>query len=200
MRRILNLMMAAILLLGAMESAVRAADDEMVTNPPYKHWSAFKVGTTVTQKEHVRFAKSSDEADYYPGGVREKDATYTLLEVTPEKAVVQLTIVEYGHGSTTELAPSKITYPAKVKKEHVSTSKEEIETFKEGDEDVNVLGKTIRCHWVEIIDQDGDETYYHKVWDSDEVPGGIIKEIRSQKKGNAVISESDHAVVSYQKA
>lgn len=199
MGRILNLMIAVTFLLGAMESIVRAMDEEMVTNPPYKHWSAFKVGTTVTQKERVRFSKDSDEADYYPGGVHEKDATYTLLEVTPEKAVVLLTIVDYGHGSTTELAPSKMTYPAKVKKEHVSTSKEEIETFKEGDEDVSVLGKTIRCHWVEIIDQDGAETYLHKVWDSDEVPGGIVKEIRSQKKGNAVISESEHTVVSYQK-
>ena len=169
----------------------------MVPNPPYKHWSAFKVGTTVTQKEQVKFAKNSEEADNYPGGTHEKDYTYKLIEITPEKVVVQLTITDYGYGESTELAPSKITYPAKLKKEHVTTSKDEIETFKEGQEDVKVLGKTVRCHWVEIVNKDGDETMDRKHWTSDEIPGGTVKEVKKQSRGNAVFTESVQTVVSY---
>jgi len=177
-----------------------AADEEMVANPPYQHWSAFKVGSTVTQKEKVKFAKNSDEAEYYPGGVHEKDLTYKLLEVTPEKVVVELTVTDYGVGQTTEMAPSKVTFPAKVRKGHSGTLKEAIETFKEGHEEVKVLGKTFRCEYVEITDKSDDETFYHKTWSSDEVPGGIVKGIRTLKKGNTTVSESEEMVVNFHKS
>jgi hypothetical protein len=190
--------MAVTFVIGALQSVARSAD-EMVANPPYKHWSAFKVGTTVTQNEKVKFSKGSDEGEYYPGGVHEKDLTFKLLEVTPEKAVVQLTVTDYGVGHTTELAPAKITYPAKVKKSHANTSKEGIESFKEGEEDVKVQGKTVHAHWTEITDKEGDETFYHKSWTSDEIPGGIVKSIKWQKEGKNTVTESEESVSSYHK-
>ena len=197
MRRVLHLTAAVALVFVSLQASVRAAD-EMVTNPPFKHWSAFKVGATVTQKEKVRFAKDLDEADYYPNAVHEKDVTYTLLEVTPQKVVVQSTVTDYGVGSMIELASTKIIYPAEVVKEHVATSKSDIESFKEGDEDVKLLGKTIKCHWVDLMDKEGDESIQHKMWSSDEVPGGIVKDVKITKKGDKIVSESEIEVVSYE--
>ena len=200
MRRVSSLIVALTFMCGASLSTARAAQDEMVPNPPYKHWSAFKVGTTVTQREHQKFGKDTDEADYYAGGTRGKDSTYTLLEVTPEKVVVQLVITEYSAGSATELAPLKITFPSTARKSRVATSKHDIEEFKEGDEEITVLGKPVKCHWIELTDKDGDETFYHKMWESDEIPGGIVKEIKTTKKGDAVTSESEYSVHSFSKS
>jgi hypothetical protein len=199
MRRVLSLALAVTFVIGAMDKAGRAAQDEMVPNPPYKHWSAFKVGTTVTQKERIKFAKGSEEHEFYVGGVQEKDITYTLLEVTPEKAIVQVIFTEYGAGSITELAPSKITFPATVKKSHAKTSKKDIEEFKEGDEEITLLGKPVRVHWIEITDKDGDEVFYNKKWESDDIPGGTVKETKSETKGGHLVAQTEYEIVSFNK-
>ena len=161
----------------------------MVNNPPYTHWSAFKPGTTVTQRERVLFAKGSDEADYY-AGARVNDLTYKLLEVTPKHVVVQMTIFEHGPGSVTEHAPVKITFHATAHKAHVLRGREEIEKFTEGEEEVKVIDKTVKAHFVEIMDIDGDETVERKIWESNEIPGGIVKEVKKTKKGNKVVAET----------
>ncbi|MGC1720369.1 MAG: hypothetical protein WA746_15400, partial [Isosphaeraceae bacterium] len=174
-----------------LQIAAWAADDkQMVSNPPYTHWSAFKPGTTVTQRERVLFAKGSDEADYYAAGARVHDSTYKLLEVTPKYVVVQMTIFEHGPGSVTEHAPVKITFHATAEKAHVFGGREEIEKFKEGEEEVKVIDKTVKAHFVDIVDIDGDETVERKIWESDEIPGGIVKEVKKTKKGNKVVAET----------
>jgi hypothetical protein len=199
MRRVLSLALAVTFVIGTVDKAARAAEDEMVPNPPYKHWSAFKVGTTVTQKERIKFAEGSEEHDFYAGGVHEKDIVYTLIEVTPAKAVVQVVFTEYGAGSITELAPSKITFPAMIKKAHSKSSKQDIEVFKEGDEEVTLLGKPVRAHWIEITDKEGDEVFYNKKWESDEIPGGTVKEIKSETKGGHLVAQTDYEIVSFHK-
>ena len=66
MRRVSHWFVALAAVVGLLQIAAWAAEQEqMVKNPPYVHWSAFKPGTTVTQRERVLFAKGSDEADYY---------------------------------------------------------------------------------------------------------------------------------------
>src|SRR5215471_8809837 len=86
---------------------------DMVANPPYKNWSAFKVGTTVKLLQTV-VDKSGDapgviDATARPEGPAETYITYKLLQLTPEKAVVSMTQTEVGVGSQTEHAPVKIT-------------------------------------------------------------------------------------------
>jgi hypothetical protein len=166
MRRVLSLALAVTFVIGTVDKAARAAEDEMVPNPPYKHWSAFKVGTTVTQKERIKFAEGSEEHDFYAGGVHEKDIVYTLIEVTPAKAVVQVVFTEYGAGSITE---------------------------------VTLLGKPVRAHWIEITDKEGDEVFYNKKWESDEIPGGTVKEIKSETKGGHLVAQTDYEIVSFHK-
>jgi len=190
MRRVSHWFVALAAVVGLLQIAAWAAEQEqMVRNPPYVHWSAFKPGTTVTQRERVSFAAGSDAADYY-AGARVHDLTYKLLAVTPEHVVVQMTLFEHGPGSVTEHAPVKITFPATAHKERVLHGREEIEKFTEGDEEVKVTDKTVKAHFVEIMDIDGDETVERKIWQSDEIPGGTVKEVKKTKKGNKVVAET----------
>jgi hypothetical protein len=188
MRRALTLSVAAMALLFLPVAA--RAQDEMVDNPPFKHWSAFKVGTGVIQDEKIHFVKGSDEADRQDGGVHHKTYKYTLLESTPRHVVLQLVITEFGHGQHTELAPIKVTYPAKTGKEFVKSSKEGIEKFKEGTDEVTVLGKKIQCKTVDLTDEDEGDTIHHKIWTSDEVPGGIVRDEKVTLKNNKPVSKS----------
>src|SRR6185437_12658835 len=176
-----------------------AADDEMVKNPPYAHWSAFKPGTTVTQRERILFTKGTDEADYHghTGGARVVDLIYKLLEVTPNHVVVQMTLVEHGHGSTTEHAPTKITFHAMAPKSRPAESRTDVEKFTEGDEEVKVLHKTVKAHFVDYVDTDGDEVFERKLWESDEIPGGVVKEIKKTKKGDKVVAETITHVLNF---
>ena len=190
MRRVSHWFVALAAVVGLLQIAARAADDEqMVKNPPYTHWSAFKPGTTVTQRERVRFAAGSDEADYY-AGARVNDLTYKLLEVTPKHVVVQMTLFEHGAGSVTEHASVKITFPARADKAQVLGGREEIEKFTEGEEEVKVIDKTVKAHFVDIVDTKGDETVERKTWESNEIPGGIVKEVKKTKQGNKLVAET----------
>ncbi|MGA7497788.1 MAG: hypothetical protein WBX00_13775 [Isosphaeraceae bacterium] len=190
MLRVSHWFVALAAVAGLLQIAAWAADDkQMVNNPPYTHWSAFKPGTTVTQRERVLFAKGSDEADYY-AGARVNDSTYKLLEVMPKHVVVQMTIFEHGPGSVTEHAPVKITFPATAEKAQVLGGREEIEKFTEGEEEVKVIDKTVKAHFVDIVDIDGDETVERKIWESNEIPGGIVKEVKKTKKGKKVVAET----------
>jgi hypothetical protein len=153
MRRLAPVFVALTSAVGLLQLAARAADDEMAKNPPYTHWSAFKPGTTVTQRERVLFTKGTEEADYHghTGGARIVDSIYKLLEVTPNHVVVQLTLVEHGHGSTTEHAPTKITFHAMAPKSRPAESRTDVEKFTEGDEEVKVLHKTVKAHFVDYV-------------------------------------------------
>ena len=54
---LLAVLLAAPGLSGAAEP--KPQPSEMVNNPPYAHWSAFKPGTSVTQKEVVTLANGT---------------------------------------------------------------------------------------------------------------------------------------------
>ena len=108
-----------------------------------------------------------------------------------------MTIFEHGPGSVTEHAPVKITFDATADKAHVFGGREEIEKFTESEEEVKVIDKTVKAHLVDIVDIDGDETVERKIWESNEIPGGIVKEVKKTKKGNKVVAETIIHVIKF---
>src|SRR5262249_10307518 len=123
-------------------------------------------------------------------GVDERDVTYKLVSVSPDKVVVETVVVDHELLSQIEAAPTKITYPAKVKRAHVEGAREQLKV-KEGKEDVEALGKTYKCEWYETPRTPGDgEVVTRKRWIAAEVPGGIVKEVTVTKKGDQVIAET----------
>jgi hypothetical protein len=188
LRRFLPTLAAMTCLALAMARAGDAED--MVTNPRYKGWAAFKPGATVTHKEKTRFPAGSPLGEYYPEGFDERDITYKLVSVSPDKVVVETVVLDYDLLSRVEAAPTRIIYPAKVKRAYVEGAKEQLKV-KEGKEDIEVLGKTHKCEWYETTRTTADgEVVTRKRWIAAEVPGGIVKEVSVTKKGNQVIAET----------
>jgi hypothetical protein len=171
-------------------------EEEMIANPAYTHWSVFKVGTTVTRREKVKFPADSEEGQRYPDHTLVKDISYKLLEVTPAKAVVEVIESEYGRGMIEESAPFKISYLAKMKK-GLASNKENFTKHKEEEVEIKILDKTYKATLVDTLHKNGPLTRAHKVWLSDEIPGGILKDERSQKEGDKVISESTLEIVGF---
>src|SRR5262249_40384939 len=114
-RKLLGLFVVGLLLSGAFP-ADRAAGqaDDMVDNPKYTLWANFNPAATSTYTQATKF--SGPEKESVPGGVETKTITYRLLSVDKDKVVVLTTVIEEDFLSTVESAPTRITYPAKVKK------------------------------------------------------------------------------------
>src|SRR5262249_3922318 len=176
-------------------ATARAADaDDLVPNPRYKGWADFKPGATVTHKEKTRFPAGSPQNKYYPEGVDERDVTYKLVSVSPDKVVVETVVLDYELLSQIETAPTRITYPAKVKRAYVEGAREQLKV-KEGKEDIEVQGKTYKCEWYETTRTTSDgEVMTRKRWIAAEVPGGIVKEVTVTKKGDQVVDETTTTV------
>src|SRR5262245_11871669 len=178
----------------ALATAWGADADDLVPNPRYKGWADFKPGATVTHKEKTRFPAGSPQGKYYPEGVDERDVTYKLVSVSPDKVVVETVVLDYELLSQVEAAPTKIIYPAKVKRANVEGAREKLQV-KEGKEDIEVLGKTYKAEWYETTRMTADgEVVTRKRWIVAEVRGGIVKEVTVTKKGDQVIAETTTTV------
>jgi hypothetical protein len=198
--------LGAALLVFCLVPVVLAAEegkDDLVPNPPYKNWSAFKKGTTVKLLQTV-VDKSGDQpgvidATARPDAPHETYMTYRLQNVNSERAVVLMTQTEVESGSEIEHAPVRITYPARVHKKYAGHAlpKAKVENFKEGDEEVKVGERTIKAHWVESEFKVGNETSTSKVWYSDDVPGGTVKRITTKKEGDKVLFETTTVLVRF---
>jgi len=128
-------------------------------NPEYKRWAAFKVGSWVKMKSEI---VSGENKIPIP-----QEVTFTLIELDEKKAVVEEVLV------TT--VPSKEPVPEKPKKRTYrakSTKKEAIE--KEGDEELEIAGKKLACHWT-LVKPPGASGGSMKTWATPEVPGGVAR-------------------------
>jgi len=134
-RRVLLMCVA---LLSAAVAVGRAAEaDEMADNPRFKFWANFKPGATSTYTQSTSY--SGPEKETVPGGVENKTVTYRLASVTKDKALVLTTVVEKDFLSSVELAPTRITDPAKVKAANLRAIMQECYA-REGEEETIKVG------------------------------------------------------------
>jgi hypothetical protein len=71
------------------------------------------------------------------------------------------------------LPGQKRDVPAKIKKVEGDPSKAPKPV--EGDEEIEVAGKKVKCRWVETTTEAGGNRIVSRVWMSKEVPGGMAK-------------------------
>lgn len=176
-----------------------ALADDARPNPPYKNWSAFNVGASSTLKS-VLIDHSGDDPNVIdttarPEGAAEQLTTLKLAQKTPEKVVVEQTETDLEAGSETEHPAVKITYPATVSTP--KPSNENVSGVKEGEEEIEVAGKPMKVHWVESTIKIGDETSINKLWWTDAVPGGTVKQVTTKKQGGKVFFERTSTLVSF---
>ena len=137
---------------------------EMVDNPAYQSWAKFKPGTTVML---------TNQTDM--GGMAMKmDMTYKLAELTPEKAVVEMTTKMPQAENTT-----KMEIMAKMKKEDVKdvamppNVKGEAKVLP--DEDVKIGDKTYKCKVIEFTSEAQGMKTSGKSWTCPDMPGQMVK-------------------------
>jgi hypothetical protein len=186
------------LLLASGFLAVQGAQgDEMVANPFYKYWANCKPGSTVTLLEKT--ALTGPDKALFPGGIDEKLVSCKLLTVKPEHVVVEFVVKEHEFVSLIESAPTKKTYPAKVKKADLVALLHGVEP-KMGEETIDVLGKKLACVTMSgTMKKDGTDAE-HMLWLSDKVPGGIVKHTRVTKQDGKLVADTKIVVTAFKNA
>jgi len=156
-------------------------DDEMVDNPMYTAWANFKPGAKSTVSENTTYS-----GDTNPVPDR-KVVTYTLLSVSPEKVVVRAVVVEQELLGTVENAPTKHTYPAKLKKSYLAAAAPELHA-KKGEETITWKDKELQCKTLSGSYKKEGDTVEFKFWGHESVPGGIVKRTRTLKQKDDTIT------------
>ncbi|MCA9070384.1 MAG: hypothetical protein KDA84_15740 [Planctomycetaceae bacterium] len=170
---------------------------EMVANPLYKYWANFKPGSTVTRTESTTL--TGQEKKLAPDGMDVKEVTYKLVEVTDDSVVVDTIVVEHLFLRTVEQPATRTTFPAKVKKAHLIAAKEAVGADV-GEATISLNGESFECKTLTGTIKNGKESVERKLWFSDSVPGGIVKEVTTTKFGNRLDSEVSIELKSYKVA
>jgi hypothetical protein len=126
-------------------------------NPEYKSWSGCKVGTWV---------KLKTEMDRN-GVTVVAEQTTTLVEIAPKKLTVEQSGTATVKGKMSKLPVQKIDLAP----DDPSTRN----VIKQGDEELTVNGKKLKCHWEEIESEDASGKVLSKLWNCPEVPGSVVK-------------------------
>ena len=123
-------------------------------NPEYRRWASFKVGSWVKMKSEIDNQGNKMELPL--------ETTFTLLEVDDKKVVVEELTVNtlLAKDSPKQEKARKRTYPA---------TRKQKEEMKEGDEEIEIAGKKIACHWIEAKSSAASG----KIWSSPDVPGAV---------------------------
>ncbi len=158
--------MVAGLLLG---TGAQAQLVEMVDNPQYKSWASYKEGTNVV----LEMAMNAQGRDIT------MKITQTLIEVTPEKAVLEIKNTPDAASGIPAGPPQRVDVKAKVSKEEAELgslppgakgSSKEV-----GSESVEAAGKSYTCKVTEFSGDFQGVKSQGKVWRSDSVPGLVVK-------------------------
>src|SRR5262245_3663338 len=189
--------LAAVAVLFACSTVSVSQDKELVENPFYKFWSTSKIGSSVTLKESTKL--TGPAAGGETGGVEVKLIEHKLVELTPEKAVVETVVTEGEIFGFVQTAPTKHIYPARMSKEVLEEliketgAKAEDATLKVGDKEMKVRFLT------GTMKQGADDEVEFKFWLSDEVPGQIVKRVRVSKVKSVVVDETTIEMVKFEK-
>jgi len=123
-------------------------------NPEFGYWAEHKIGSSVKLKLEM-------EAQGVKVSVQ---SIHTLVEAGKDKVVVE---------QKTKVTANGMEQPEQTEKEEILRDKEKnpIKIEKEGDEEIEVAGKKLKCHWIEGTQKESKV----KFWLSKEIPGGVAK-------------------------
>lgn len=163
----MNLFRKTAVVLFALALTASFSHAQQQDNPEYVGWSKQKPGAWVKHK------MVSDAG----GQKTEMEMTTKLIELTPEKAVVETASVMNVGGQKIDVPGMKRDVPAKwepgkIPGQPADAPKPDI---KEGTGDATVGGKTYKCKTYEVTMKTDQATMTSKTWMSEEVPGGTVK-------------------------
>jgi hypothetical protein len=192
-RHLLGLLLIGILFLFLGSPA--CAQEQMVDNPYYKFWANTKPESVAVHLEKTKLA--GPEGKLVPGGVDEKRVSYKLVSVDKDKAIVEMVATEEDFLGYIQSAPTRHIYPAKLPKSKLERLYL-ADGGKPGEDVVQLNGKSLTCKTVSgtVKGPDGEEVDF-RVWLSDEVPGTIVKQVRTARQKGQLIAETTITLESY---
>ena len=181
--------------IAAVLSSCLAASAFAEPNPEYTSWSKCKPGATVT-------LKGGTEA---MGQKTSQTIVNKLVELTPEKAVVETTVNVEVMGQS-HAAPAhkreikaEIQTPTgdapKVDPAMMEKMKAVAKDAKKGEDTITVAGKELKCQTVEMDNEQNGMKVHTKSWTSAELPGGMAK-MESTTSG-AMVTKTTMEVVEF---
>jgi hypothetical protein len=157
---------------------------DLITNPTFALWANFAVGTSVTQKEAVTLAD---------GTIIESQMTARLVSKHPDKLTVEMTLVPLDaarRAGVVDETKTLTTYPSKVKFEDFQTPESSGYSVTTGKETLDLNGKRIDTEWVEASSTNSDGSVTERDWYATDIPGGLVKQTVTKKKGAELTSQS----------
>lgn len=155
------------------DSSASGGDREKIENPQYTSWAAFKPGTIVVHRT-VTKATGTD-------GETVTTSTYKLIELTPDKAVVEIqNSTRRYDGHEVNNPPEKFSHrkdlllPPGVKREGASKP---AGVTAEGEETVRVGGKEYKAKWYRGKDRNEAGEMLTQVWSCPDVPGSLVRSV-----------------------
>lgn len=137
--------------LGALALASQGKPEHL---SEYQRWAAFERGA------FVRYELSGEAS-----GVRvDAEMSYTLVDVTQRKVILEGTVVRRPAPNRVEISRGRIEIPAGFIRPRTP--------LREGEEDLQVRGRTLRCRWIETREEAGPLL---KEWFSSQIPGGLVR-------------------------
>jgi len=172
-----------------------SAQEEKVANPYYKFWASHKPGATAVHVEKTKL--TGPEGKLVPGGVDEKRIAYKLIEVDKDHAVVEQVVTEQDFLGYVQAAPTRYIYPAMIQKSHLERIIVDKDA-KKAQEAVKIGGKDISCKTIAGIFKapDGEQVEF-KLWLSEDVPGSIVKQVRTTRQKGELIAETTSTLQKY---
>jgi hypothetical protein len=142
---------------------------ERTENPLYCRWSKFTPGTTVVFKETTENNSIKTLAS----------TQYRLTNLSEEKAVVEMegTVISPDGTRTTDPSTELVHVhwfelpPGVTKDKYWKPAG----IFAEGDETLNLAGKSIATHWYKYKGRVEAGETNGQLWISEDVPGGVVK-------------------------
>jgi hypothetical protein len=132
--------------------------NQEIDHPQFKYWSGCKPESWVTMKM---------ETDH--GGVKiSSETTYKLLEVKADGVFIEIS-------GKAKVGAREISLRAQKQEIKAKESTDKLRIENEGDEEIEIAGKKLQCHWYEFTVKAGEETAKTKAWMSKEIPGGMAK-------------------------
>ncbi|MBN9118351.1 MAG: hypothetical protein J0I06_04180 [Planctomycetes bacterium] len=156
---------------AALALAAGTATADEISNPEFEKWSTFKKGASITMKTTSTFGKN----------VSEVTERYTLVEVGPDKLVLEGTNVSKFNGAVSRAPSAKADVPKTITVPPGGAGKQKLNggrpegTIEEGTETLKVGGIEIKTRWYKYRLELGENKIEGKMWTSADVPGGLVK-------------------------
>lgn len=189
--------LSAVAILSLLLTRAAWAQEDLVANPYYKFWAGSKPGSTAVHLERTKL--SGPEGKLLPDGVDEKRIAYRLVSVNKDRAVVEQVVTEQDFLGYVQAAPTRSIYPARIKK--ALLERVLLETgARTGEETVKGGDKELKCKTLAgtIKGPDGEEIEF-KLWLAEDVPGTIVKQVRTTRQKGEVVAETTTTLQSHKK-